>query len=192
MEQWITSDTHFWHKNILKYQPKERPFANIREMNEVLIERWNSTIQPNDEIYHLGDFGFCNAKQTVEILEQLNGKKFFIFGNHDSQMRDKIVRPFFEWMKDYHELRMPGLKGGVVLCHYPMFSWNRMHHGVPHLYGHTHGSIPWVHHQGMARDIGSDTNECTPYNIRTLLHEMKVFRELHGIIDARARYNDRD
>jgi calcineurin-like phosphoesterase family protein len=192
MEQWITSDTHFWHKNIMKYQPEDRPFKDVYEMNAALIERWNAKVQPDDEIYHLGDFGFCNANQTVEILEQLNGKKFFIFGNHDRQMREAKVREHFVWSKDYHELKMPGLKGGVVLCHYPMYSWNRMHHSVPHLYGHTHGSIPFVHSEGMARDVGCDTNNCEPYNLKTLMYEMRVHRDLHGVIDARKRYNDRD
>jgi len=187
MERWITSDTHFWHKNILKYQPNERPYDNVRQMNAVLIQNWNAVVKPEDEIYHLGDFGFCNVNQTVEILEQLNGKKFFIFGNHDSQMRDKKVLPFFQWMKDYHELKMPNHKGSIPLCHYPMFSWNRMHYGVPHFYGHTHGSIPYVHHKGMSRDVGSDTNLCTPYNVNALLTEMKTIRDMCGIVDARNR-----
>ena len=52
---WMTSDLHFNHENILKYEPVSRPFATVEEMNEVLIQNWNSKIKPEDIVYVLGD-----------------------------------------------------------------------------------------------------------------------------------------
>ena len=40
---WLTSDTHFFHENILKYC--NRPFGSVEEMNEALVtdaKRWDS------------------------------------------------------------------------------------------------------------------------------------------------------
>ena len=76
----ITSDWHFNHKNILKYQPN-RPGKTIEEMNSALIKHWNETVKPEDTIYHLGDFTF--HKDPKEFIDQLNGNKIFILGNHD-------------------------------------------------------------------------------------------------------------
>ena len=50
---YFTSDLHFWHKNAVLYT--NRPFGTVEEMNEKLIEYWNSTVHKNDEVYILGD-----------------------------------------------------------------------------------------------------------------------------------------
>lgn len=185
-EIWITSDSHFHHQNIIKYQPKERPFDSVEEMNEALIERWNEVVKPNDEIWHLGDFAFANKSKVLKILSRLNGKKYFIFGNHDGVMRSKEVQEHFEWMGDYRRTKMFGRH--VVMFHYPIHSWNMMAHGSIHFYGHTHCSIPFLYH-GRARDIGVDGNNLYPHNVRTLIEQFDKFAEIeeNEHIDPRGR-----
>jgi calcineurin-like phosphoesterase family protein len=56
MAIFFTGCTHFGHANIIKLA--QRPFASIEEMNEVLVERWNSTVGSDDTVYHLGDFSW--------------------------------------------------------------------------------------------------------------------------------------
>ena len=51
---YFTADTHFCHSNIISIC--ERPFMNIIEMNNCLIDNWNSIVTNHDEIYILGDF----------------------------------------------------------------------------------------------------------------------------------------
>jgi calcineurin-like phosphoesterase family protein len=81
MTRWFISDTHFSHNNIIKLS--DRPFADIRDMNETLIIHWNHHISFNDEVFFLGDFAFAPIEQQQAICEQLNGRKICIRGNHD-------------------------------------------------------------------------------------------------------------
>jgi len=78
----FTSDTHFYHHNIIKYCL--RPFEHQWEMNEVMIKNWNSVVGEGDTVYHLGDFCMGGIDKLTEIATQLNGKqKFLKMGNHD-------------------------------------------------------------------------------------------------------------
>jgi calcineurin-like phosphoesterase family protein len=164
-EIFVTSDTHFFHKNILKYQPNERPFEDVYEMNRELIKRWNEVVSPEDEIWHLGDFAFAGKKKVLDILSQLNGKKYYIFGNHDGVMNSPEVKEHFKWMGKYKRVNWCGRS--VVLFHYPIHVWDKMAHGSYHLYGHTHCQIPHLYH-GRSMDVGVDGNDCYPWNVKDI------------------------
>lgn len=77
----FTSDHHFSHKNIIKYTG--RPFSSTHEMNKTLVERHNSVVSPEDNVYFLGDFAFCSINTQRSILSMLNGNKYLFLGNHD-------------------------------------------------------------------------------------------------------------
>ena len=82
--RFFTSDTHFGHRNIIKYC--NRPFVNVFEMDKELIRRWNCTVSPEDTVYFLGDFAM-NPKY-YKYLENLNFRYLiFIVGNHDNRKK---------------------------------------------------------------------------------------------------------
>jgi len=79
--KWFISDTHFNHaKTITHFE--FRPFKDVNHMNEQLIKNWNERVNPEDEVYFLGDFCFKGNYKQWE--KQLNGKIIYIRGNHDN------------------------------------------------------------------------------------------------------------
>ena len=60
MDIWFTSDSHFGHRNIITYS--SRPFSSVEEMDETLIQNWNSVVKPNDLIFNLGDVFFSQSR----------------------------------------------------------------------------------------------------------------------------------
>ncbi len=78
-EYFFTADLHFDDKNIILYE--NRPFENVNEMNNKLVENWNSVVSINDEVYVVGDFGGNGREEN--ILSMLNGVKYIVKGNHD-------------------------------------------------------------------------------------------------------------
>jgi calcineurin-like phosphoesterase family protein len=188
MATFLTSDTHFFHKNILKYQPEDRPFKDVDDMHVELIGRWNEVVGPNDTVYHLGDVGFAKPSKVASMLSLMNGKIELVIGNHDKGLlKDKDFRARFERVDSYREIKHNGTH--IVLCHYPILSWNRCHHGSLHFYGHTHGSIPHVA-EGWSMDVGVDTNKCYPYNLDELIEYLANVREMKGIEKFDPRYRE--
>lgn len=154
MTTWFTSDNHFGHKNIRHFCPETRPaFDDVSEMDHMMIRMWQAQVQPEDIVWCLGDFSFHSAEKTWNILGQLPGYKHLVFGNHDKVLRKnpKLIDRHFVSAQEYKEISVDGIP--VVLFHYPIWEWNRMHRGAYHLFGHVHGttSVP-----GRAIDVGID------------------------------------
>ena len=76
--KFYTSDLHFDHLNILKFEPESRPFNTIDEMNEALIKKWNDKVKQDDEVYILGDFCFDNrGDRATYFLKKTERQEVF-------------------------------------------------------------------------------------------------------------------
>lgn len=169
----FTSDTHFGHKNIIKYC--NRPFKSVHHMDEEMIALWNRKVKPNDEVWHLGDF-CMGGHQPKDYLPRLNGKVHLIRGNHDPHVEDQG----FESVQYYKELKFAKKK--IVLCHFPFTVWNKSHHGSIHLFGHVHGSMTVRHgrkvrEDSLSADVGSDCWDYAPVRIERIIDVMRKHAE---------------
>lgn len=168
----FTSDTHFKHKNIITYC--NRPFENVKEMDETMISNWNKKVKSKDTIYHLGDFIFNKRNNTdivEEYLNKLNGKKILIIGNHDKI--NTIKAKGWDNVYTLHELNIDKYCK-ITLCHYAMRVWNKSHHGTWHLYGHSHGKLPG---QGLSFDVGVDCNNFEPLSLDEISDRMEKIKQ---------------
>jgi len=77
LNTWIISDTHFYHKNIVKYCGRPENHDTLMEYN------WHHFVKADDTILHLGDIAMGNSTDAQALLKSLPGNKLFIRGNHD-------------------------------------------------------------------------------------------------------------
>lgn len=78
----FVSDLHFFHKNIMDFC--HRPFKDLDEMNETLINNWNNVVKDDCIVFDLGDFAFASTGKWNQLLDKLNGFHILIKGNHDA------------------------------------------------------------------------------------------------------------
>ena len=96
---WITSDTHYGHKNICRgvtdwrlpdgLIPVEqtRDFSTIEKMNTAIVNNINSVVGQDDILIHLGDVSFNGFDQIREFYNRLVCKNIhLILGNHDTHI----------------------------------------------------------------------------------------------------------
>jgi calcineurin-like phosphoesterase family protein len=77
----FTADWHIGHENSIKFD--NRPYKNLDEMHRKLISNYNAQVPENGVCYFLGDIATHSSELTKSIIEQLNGAKIIIVGNHD-------------------------------------------------------------------------------------------------------------
>jgi calcineurin-like phosphoesterase family protein len=166
MEQiFFTSDPHFGHRNIIKYC--NRPFADADEMDAELIRRWNAVVPTDGIVYLLGDVTMGGPERAIEILGQLNGTKYLIAGNHDKKnRRNARFARCFVWVKDLAKIRVQSEP--IVLCHYPMKSWDGSYHDALHFHGHSHNAKP-INGDPRRVDVGVDAWSYAPVSLDEIL-----------------------
>lgn len=182
---WITSDTHFGHKNICRgvtnwrtqdgQIPIEstRDFQTIEQMNERLIDGINHFVGQDDTLIMLGDVSFGGFENIGIFLDRLICRNIhLILGNHDHHIdrnRDQIQGRFLS-VQHYLEANIEGQD--FVLCHYPLQSWHGLNKGVIHLHGHVHLPEHRKFGNGKRLDVGMDGNGMDPYSISEIIKIM--------------------
>lgn len=132
MKVYIISDTHFNHKNIIDYC--NRPFKDIDEMNNTIINNWNEAVKEDDIVYHLGDFFLGSKFDLKDIVDKLNGTIYLIRGNHDRLT-----------VKSYEDCGIVVLKNApiimddykIMLSHRPLPN-SMIKDGYINIHGHLH------------------------------------------------------
>lgn len=124
----VIGDTHFGHKKIIQFEAGTRPFATIEEHDAELVRRWNSVVNPNDTVWHVGDVLF--GRDAFATLSKLNGRKFLVAGNHD-KYPTALYLEHFEKVLGSVELRE------CILTHMPVHP-SQFHRYKANVHGHLH------------------------------------------------------
>jgi len=179
MATWFTADLHLGHANIIKYC--DRPFKDVNEMDSTLISYWNTIIQPNDTVFHIGDFTLGNINVVIDYLARLKGNIVFLRGSHDYWMGDYIER-YGEDIFSRHDIVKDSIleveinHQKIVMCHYAMRSWPASFHGSWQLYGHSHGRLE-SNRQPRQMDVGVDCHNFMPWSYEQIYSVLSKDRE---------------
>jgi calcineurin-like phosphoesterase family protein len=180
----LTSDTHYNHKNICSATSEweagrgTRKFNSLNEMNDRIVYEINAAVGPDDVLVHLGDWSFGGFESIAEFRNRIVCKNVHLFlGNHDHHIannRDN-AQDMFESVNKLEtlEIRKPNGpktdKYTFECCHFPIASWDGLGKGVPHLHGHVHLPPQLKVNAGRAMDVGVDGNNFKPYSLNDIL-----------------------
>lgn len=117
--RYFISDTHFGHQKCWDTFKRTdgtplREFSSTEEMDQTMIDNWNSVVKPQDSVYHLGDFTI--NRRFLRIGRYLNGKKRLVRGNHDVFRTSEYIEIGFEEI--YGVFVDP--KAGYMCSHIPL------------------------------------------------------------------------
>ena len=143
---YFIADTHFNHTNVIEYS--NRPFSDVNEMNELLIEKWNSIVSDTDTVYHLGDVGLGRQEDLPVLTNRLNGKKILLRGNHDRSSTSKWQECGFTVISG--KTLVYGDK--YILSHKPLLDHN-IPDGLINIHGH-------IHNRDLEKEFRPDLHVC--------------------------------
>ena len=174
----FVSDTHFGHKNIIKYC--NRPFADVEEMKEGLIENWNNKVPKDGTVFHLGDFAFGGFPFLESIGGGGGGGIYLILGNHDLkqsfQNRERLLK-LFKGVEYQMQINVDGKL--IYMTHFPLLCFPDPEKNIA-LFGHVHSGpnstgsdsprLKYLYKNQY--DVGVDNNNYTPISYAELISKI--------------------
>lgn len=170
---YFTSDLHFGHDRGFLYSP--RGFSSIAEMNEAIINNWNSVINDDDDVYILGDLMLNDNANGLSCLNRLKGIKHIILGNHDTDTRVELYKNISSDIK-YADIVKYG-KYRFYLSHYPTHTSGltngHVSENLLNLYGHTHQKTNFYEDNPFMYHVGLDSHNCMPVSVEQVIEDIK-------------------
>jgi calcineurin-like phosphoesterase family protein len=189
--KYFTSDWHLGHKLMLRLG--HRPFKTMDEMNNTIIDNMFKVLKKGDILYFLGDLGWDNSIIDYFFNNKPKGVQFhWILGNHDKNSAK--YSKFCESISPIKEVKVEG--NTIVLCHYPLTTWNKSHFNSFMLYGHhhigSHGTDKLdVHTEGKMLNVNVEFNDYKPWSEKDILAYMKEQPDNWDFISEAQREQER-
>jgi calcineurin-like phosphoesterase family protein len=165
----LSADLHLGHNGVINYYSRPFPPHATAEMDDVLIGNWNASLEPDRQVYYLGDFTYkADLETNLAYQARLNGKITWIRGNHDifiPEAEDSVVISY----------------GGIdfLLIHNPKHvpaSWTGWV-----IHGHTHNNrlneYPFFSGEGKTVNVSVEVTGYQPVflaDIMTLIHRFEA------------------
>lgn len=189
---WYTADLHLDHARIIELC--DRPFADVGEMNEAIVERWNSVVGARDTVWLLGDVAL--SMNGLGPVARLKGRKILVAGNHDScwdghkkwrRHVPKYLDAGFDSVITGGVVDLHRLPGGIAvrLAHLPYQGDSQaedryadrrpVDDGLPLICGHVHNAFKT---RGKQLNVGVDVHDFYPAPEDLVIAEVRAMYTL--------------
>ena len=174
---WVTSDWHFCHDKPFLFEP--RGFKNQYEMNDAIIENHNAIVQPDDDVYVLGDCILCDNDEGIRCIKQLKGNLHIIRGNHCTDARIALYKECWNVVEVCDAKWLKVGKQNFFLSHYPCLTDNHdddkpLNRRIISLCGHTHTPDKWYDwNNGLIYHVEMDAHGCQVVNIEQIISDIQ-------------------
>lgn len=174
---YFTSDWHFCHDREFLYGP--RGFTNPHDMNAAIIKNYNEIIQPDDDVYVLGDCMLNDNEEGMKCIKQLKGRIHIIRGNHDSPARLELYRNCYN-VVEVCDAKFLVIKGyNIFLSHYPSIVSNYdadrpLNKRTISICGHSHTKDKWLDFdKGLIYHAELDAHDNKPVSFEQVIADIK-------------------
>lgn len=157
MKIFFIADTHFGDRNIIRYE--NRPFSNIRDMDDILINNWNNIVSEEDRVFLAGDFSAYGFEKSRTICHQLNGEKFLVMGNHDSQNEQYYYECGFSGVSRYPII----YENFWIISHEPLYINRNMPYAD--IFGHVHANPIYADFSEQSFCVSAERINYTPVEL---------------------------
>ena len=124
------ADLHLGHTNMALH----RGFFTVEQHDEHIIAQWNSVVSKRDVTYILGDVTM-EKKASYALLDQLNGVKHVVLGNHDRRQDVPHLLQHVESVAGMIQYK------GIMLTHCPIHPMELDHRFTKNIHGHIHDKV---------------------------------------------------
>jgi len=170
MKEWITTDNHFDHKNIVEYcgRPEDYEERIIKNL---------SVVGDDDILFNLGDFSL--GKRTEYWAERYmfanKAKKILILGNHDNKSYTYYYKLGFDFVCRRASIKRYGKR--IVLSHRPrrFFTEHINIHGHMHNVDHRCNGfwdrkiLSYNRRKGRMRLVSIENTDYMPVTLETVI-----------------------
>lgn len=167
MKTFFIADTHFGHSKIIDYC--NRPFNDVSEMDNYIINTWNQFVKKDDIVYHLGDFALGNIDKVAEYRSKLNGRIFLVMGNHDGYSVRKYYEAGFDKVYDKPII----YQDFFILSHQPLFITENMPYA--NIFGHVHNNPEYTNYTSNTFCVSCERINYKPILIDNIVDKMQNY-----------------
>jgi calcineurin-like phosphoesterase family protein len=165
MKIFLTSDTFFGRQ----LAAIERGFSNSEEMDNHIIDSWNSRVGKNDIVYHLGNFGW-DPISTESAMIHLQGSIKFIPATYDTHIPEMSLFRAGRHQILLHSIStLPDEK--LILSHWPLLDWHGKTSGVIHAHG---GNIKTDIEKGYRFNVNIENWNYAPIELEFLRELIEI------------------